>query len=201
MTISTFERNATIAEMAVEMDRRGAVIERLEAKISRLTSPPDGVGLTRWRADIDDETPFAEIVQDPDGEWVRHEDAAAALAALTIANDTVAGLAIKLADARAAEAAEKARADDAEAALWRVFPNVHTVEIEGGSEADPFEGPGETYHDAYHREKARGDGLAATLEKVAVHFRAGRTIHAGSDLANEIAALSVQPEATKEPQA
>ena len=32
MTISTFERSATIAEMAVEIDRRGAVIERLEAE-------------------------------------------------------------------------------------------------------------------------------------------------------------------------
>ena len=32
MSISTFERNATIAEMAVEIDRRGAVIERLEAE-------------------------------------------------------------------------------------------------------------------------------------------------------------------------
>lgn len=32
MSTSTFERNATIAEMAVEMDRRGAVIERLEAE-------------------------------------------------------------------------------------------------------------------------------------------------------------------------
>ena len=32
MSISTFERNATIAEMAVEMDRRGAVIEKLEAE-------------------------------------------------------------------------------------------------------------------------------------------------------------------------
>jgi len=32
MSISTFERNATIAEMAVEMDRRGAVIEKIEAE-------------------------------------------------------------------------------------------------------------------------------------------------------------------------
>jgi hypothetical protein len=35
MSISTFERNATIAEMAVEMDRRGSAIERLEAKLAR----------------------------------------------------------------------------------------------------------------------------------------------------------------------
>jgi len=36
MSISTFERVATIAEMAVEIDRRGAAIERLEAKIEEL---------------------------------------------------------------------------------------------------------------------------------------------------------------------
>lgn len=38
MTISTFERNATIAEMAVEIDRRGAVIEQLEAAVDTLTA-------------------------------------------------------------------------------------------------------------------------------------------------------------------
>ena len=38
MSISTFERTATIAEMAVEMDRRGAAIERLEAKLEELES-------------------------------------------------------------------------------------------------------------------------------------------------------------------
>lgn len=32
MPISTFERNATIVEMAIEIDRRGAVIEALEAQ-------------------------------------------------------------------------------------------------------------------------------------------------------------------------
>lgn len=32
MSISTFERNAIIAEMAVELDRRGKVIEKLEAE-------------------------------------------------------------------------------------------------------------------------------------------------------------------------
>jgi hypothetical protein len=36
MSISTFERNASIAEMAVEMDRRGLVIERLEDTVHRL---------------------------------------------------------------------------------------------------------------------------------------------------------------------
>ena len=38
MAISTFERNATIAEMAVEIDRRGAAIERLEAAHNTLTA-------------------------------------------------------------------------------------------------------------------------------------------------------------------
>lgn len=43
--------------------------------------------------------------------------------------------------------AEKA---EAEAALWRIAPNVHTV----GNNPDPFEGPGETYRDAYLRLRA-----------------------------------------------
>lgn len=36
MSISTFERNASISEMAVELDRRGKVIEKLEAEIEQL---------------------------------------------------------------------------------------------------------------------------------------------------------------------
>lgn len=36
MTISSFERNASIAEMAVEIDRRGAVIESLEARLAHI---------------------------------------------------------------------------------------------------------------------------------------------------------------------
>lgn len=56
---------------------------------------------------------------------------------------------------KAAEALREAqdRADreelgriDAEGALWRVVPNTHAV-----PQQDPFEGPGETYRDAYHR--------------------------------------------------
>jgi Trm5-related predicted tRNA methylase len=38
MSISTFARNASIAEMAVEMDRRGAVIEALEAKLKAVAN-------------------------------------------------------------------------------------------------------------------------------------------------------------------
>lgn len=40
---------------------------------------------------------------------------------------------------------------DAQSALWRVMPNSYTLEIDGGPKPDPFEGPGETYHDAYVR--------------------------------------------------
>lgn len=43
---------------------------------------------------------------------------------------------------------------DAEGALWRVFPNTHTIEVPGdpySQKPDPFEGPGETYADAYKR--------------------------------------------------
>lgn len=36
MGVTTFERSASILEMAVEMDRRGDVIEKLEAEIERL---------------------------------------------------------------------------------------------------------------------------------------------------------------------
>lgn len=35
MSITTFQRSASILEMAVEIDRRGAVIERLEQKASQ----------------------------------------------------------------------------------------------------------------------------------------------------------------------
>lgn len=34
MSISTFERNASVLEMAVEIDRRGAAIEALEARLA-----------------------------------------------------------------------------------------------------------------------------------------------------------------------
>ena len=55
----------------------------------------------------------------------------------------------------------EARAVDAEASLWRVMPNAHTVEILGGPKADPFEGPGETYRTAYERLEARVRSAAA----------------------------------------
>lgn len=64
---------------------------------------------------------------------------------------------LKAAEARAEKVeADLARAveerDEAQAALWRIPPNVHAV-----PQADPFEGPGETYHDAYKRVKEERD--------------------------------------------
>lgn len=45
---------------------------------------------------------------------------------------------------------------EAESHIWRIPPNVHTVscELNGFAPPDPFEGPGETYKDAYERVKA-----------------------------------------------
>lgn len=43
MSISTFERNASIAEMAVEMDRRGNVIEKLEADLATFIASNGGL--------------------------------------------------------------------------------------------------------------------------------------------------------------
>jgi hypothetical protein len=43
MTITAFERNANITEMAVEMDRRGEVIERLEGHLADLTLDRDSL--------------------------------------------------------------------------------------------------------------------------------------------------------------
>ena len=59
--------------------------------------------------------------------------------------------------------AERDRADQAEAALWRIVPNVYTIEMEGGQKPDPFEGPGETYQGAYVRERARNKRLVEAL--------------------------------------
>ena len=46
---------------------------------------------------------------------------------------------------------------EAEAALWRVLPDAHTIPsvLNGFTEPDPFEGPGETYRAAYERLAAR----------------------------------------------
>lgn len=54
---------------------------------------------------------------------------------------------------------------EAASALWRIPPNVHTIpcEANGFAEPDPFEGVGETYADAYMREKTRADSASALL--------------------------------------
>ena len=46
---------------------------------------------------------------------------------------------------------------EAESAVWRVPPNTHTVscELNNFKEPDPFEGPGETYKDAYNHLKEK----------------------------------------------
>lgn len=54
------------------------------------------------------------------------------------------------------------RAIDAEGSLWRIGPDTHTI----GGKPDPFEGPGETYHDAYLRVAVERDALKAQLERV-----------------------------------
>ena len=43
--------------------------------------------------------------------------------------------------------------DEAKAALWRIQPNTFVIpcELNNFAKPDPFEGPGETYHDAYNR--------------------------------------------------
>lgn len=55
---------------------------------------------------------------------------------------------------------------DAEGALWRVFPNTHTIPSDhplGKKTPDPFEGPGETYRAAYERMQSE---LIATRQEL-----------------------------------
>lgn len=65
-------------------------------------------------------------------------------------------------------AAKDAELAETASALWRIPPNVHTVpcEANGFAEPDPFEGVGETYADAYTREKARAEAAEAALAEV-----------------------------------
>lgn len=53
--------------------------------------------------------------------------------------------------------------------IWRVRPGVHTVpcELNGFKQPDPFEGPGETYADAYSRIHARVLMLANAWRELA----------------------------------
>lgn len=69
------------------------------------------------------------------------------------------------ADRLASLSAERDRADQAEAALWRIMPNVYTIEMEGGQKPDQFEGPGETYQDAYVRERDQNKRLVEALKE------------------------------------
>ena len=54
---------------------------------------------------------------------------------------------------------------EAESALWRIQPNSYTL----GTEPDPFEGPGETYRDAYERLRAENERLRGALGRIACH--------------------------------
>lgn len=51
-----------------------------------------------------------------------------------------------------------------EAALWRIVPNTYTIEVPGFSQpADPFEGKGETYQEAYERLKEENARLKTNI--------------------------------------
>lgn len=47
--------------------------------------------------------------------------------------------------------------DEAESALWRIAPNTYTI----SNDPDLLEGPGETYRDAWFREKKRTEAAEA----------------------------------------
>lgn len=74
MATSTFERTAGIAEMAVEMDRRGEVILRIEEardalndKLNAVRKVRDGYADQSRFADIDCAVHFREFVRRIDG--------------------------------------------------------------------------------------------------------------------------------------
>lgn len=61
------------------------------------------------------------------------------------------------------------RADEAEAARWRLIPNAHTIHGPGVSSRRPaglLEGLDETYQAAYEREKARAERAEAKLRRI-----------------------------------
>src|SRR3990167_4148329 len=53
----------------------------------------------------------------------------------------------------------------AESALWRICPNTYTIscKVNNFVKPDPFEGPGETYHDAYLRVKENNIQIQARV--------------------------------------
>lgn len=61
--IITHDRRATINEVATEMDRRGKVIEELEARISRIEKVKIGYADQARFADIDCAVHFREFVR------------------------------------------------------------------------------------------------------------------------------------------
>lgn len=97
------------------------------------------------------------------------------------------------ADALEAQADEIARMTaalaEAEGAHWRVTPNTYTIPSEhplGRTEADPMEGPGETYRDAYQRVLAERDTARAETAK----WQADANLMLGfADLAYDVGAM------------
>lgn len=71
----------------------------------------------------------------------------------------------RIATALAAKDAELAETVNA---LWRIPPNMHTIpcEANGFAEPDPFEGVGETYANAYTREKSRAERAEARIAEL-----------------------------------
>lgn len=63
---------------------------------------------------------------------------------------------------------------EAQAALWRVAPNTHSL----SGPADPFEGPGETYVEAYARQHRQMNAAIDYLRR-----------HAGQETAETVAAM------------
>jgi hypothetical protein len=64
----------------------------------------------------------------------------------------------------------EAEKTEAEASLWRVFPNTHTVFVDEyplSKNPDPFEGKGETYKQAYERLAGENVRLREALEPFA----------------------------------
>lgn len=78
---------------------------------------------------------------------------------------------------------------EAEGAHWRVTPNTYTIPSEhplGRTEADPMEGPGGTYRDAYQRVLAERDTARAETAK----WQADANLMLGfADLAYDVGAM------------
>jgi hypothetical protein len=72
---------------------------------------------------------------------------------------------------------------DLEGAMWRIAPNVYSLPHGENYKPDPFEGPGETYHDAFMRVSRERDallnlcGAEQTVEGAQTWMEAERDLH------------------------